>query len=139
MQDLFNYINWIAVLVAALAFFMLGSIWYTKLLFAKKWLAYTKINVSDPAVKKGMGAIMFGSFLLMFVASAGLAILTARLELAGWQDGAILGTITGISFGATAISISYLYEKRPLGLHLINGGYTLAGHIIAAIIICVWR
>ena len=136
MQNLFNYINWIALLVAALAFFLLGSIWYTKLLFAKKRLAYTKININDLYIKKGMGAIMFGSFLLMFVASAGLAILAAKLELSG---GAILGAITGACFGATAISISYLYEKRALGLHLINGDYTLAGRIIAAIIICVCR
>ena len=34
---------------------------------------------------------------------------------------------------------NYLYEKKPFGLWLINGAYTVLGHIIAAVIICVWR
>ncbi|MBK5270088.1 MAG: DUF1761 domain-containing protein, partial [Bacteroidia bacterium] len=34
---------------------------------------------------------------------------------------------------------SYLYEKRPLGLHLINGGYNVAGCIVAGIILALWR
>lgn len=139
MQDLFSYINWIAVFIGALGYFMLGAIWYSKMLFAKKWLEYVKIDINDVNAKKGMGAIMSGSFLLMFLTSAGMAVIASRLELEGWCDGLVLGLITGICFGSTAISISYLYEKRPLGLHLINGFYTLLGNIIAGIVICMWR
>lgn len=82
---------------------------------------------------------MIGSFVLMFLTALALAVLQSKLQLTGgWLSGLKLGTLTGLFFGATSISISYLYEKRNNGLYLINGGYTLGGNIIAAIIIYSW-
>ena len=131
-------INWLAVLLGALGYFVLGALWYSKILFADKWIAYTRIDMSDPNLKKGVGAIMFMSFIWMFISAVGIAILKERMELSVWQSGVKLGLITGICFGMASISISYLYEKRPMGLHLINGLYTILGNIIAAVIICSW-
>ena len=131
-------INWLAVLLGALGYFFLGALWYSKILFANKWIAYTRIDMSDPNLKKGVGGIMFMSFIWMFITAIGLAILKERMELSVWQSGVKLGLLTGICFGMASISISYLYEKRPMGLHLINGLYTILGNIIAAVIICSW-
>ena len=133
-----DYINWLAVLCAALGYFILGALWYSKLLFAPKWLGYTGLDPNNPGAKKGMGAIMLTSFILMFIISIGIAILRSRLDITGWMSGLKLGLLTGFCFGAMAISVSYLYEKRPFGLHLINGGYTIVGNIISGIIICSW-
>lgn len=133
-------INWLAALVGGLAYWVLGALWYSKVLFANKWLAYTKINPNDPDAKKGMGIMFGGSLVLMVLTATGLSILAHRMEItACWMSGVKLGAITGILFGATAISISYLYEKRPWGLYLINGCYTILGNIIAAIIVCCWQ
>jgi hypothetical protein len=137
--EIFHHIHWLAVLVAAVAYFALGAVWYSKVLFAKTWLALTKIDATDPNATKGMGAIMGGSFVTILVACIGLAILVAYLHLGMFSQGLKLGALTGVCFGATAISNSYLYEKRATGLHFINGGYTLVGNIIAAVIICVWQ
>ena len=52
-----QHIQWLAVLAAAVAYFALGAIWYSKVLFAKKWLALTKIDASDPNASKGMVGI----------------------------------------------------------------------------------
>ncbi|MEO5944436.1 MAG: DUF1761 domain-containing protein [Ferruginibacter sp.] len=133
-----DYINWFAVLCGALGYFALGAIWYSKMLFAKKWIALTKVDATNPDAYKGMGVILFSSFVLMFLTSLGIAILRTRLDISGYMSGIKLGLITGLLFGASAISISYLYEKRPVGLHLINGLYTVIGNIIAAVIICCW-
>ena len=135
---IFNEINWLAVLVATLAYFALGALWYSKLLFADKWIAYTKVNPADPDATKGAAGIMLGSLVLMFITVLALAILRAYLHKEGWMSGLKIGLLTGICFGATAISVSYLYEKRPTGLHLINNGYTVVGHVIAAIFLCSW-
>lgn len=139
MGDLFIDFNWLAVLVGALGYFALGAIWYS-FLFQKKWIAYNKIVVDDPNMKKGVGAIMGMSFLLMFIQSLAIGILAARIDLDScWLSGVKLGAITGGCFGAMAVGVNYLYEKKPLGLFLINGGYALVGNIIAAVIICIWR
>lgn len=135
---LFSNINWLAVLVAAVAYFMLGAIWYSKILFAKKWVGYHKINMADPEINKGVGGIMFGSFVLMAVATICIALLVQRMELFQAISGIKIGLITGV-FSFTAISISYLYTKKPFALHLIDGLYHVVGQIIAAVILCVWH
>ena len=138
--DFLKDINWLAVLVAGIAYWALGALWYSKVLFANKWLAYTKINPNDPDAKKGMGIMFGGSLVLMVLTATGLSILVHRMDItACWMSGLKLGAITGLLFGSTAISVSYLYEKRPWGLYLINCGYTLAGNIIAAVIVCCWQ
>jgi hypothetical protein len=95
--------------------------------------------VNDPNAKKGVGGIMFTSLVLMIICSIGLALLLNKVGPSSWMSGAKVGLIAGICFSATAISISYLYEKKPLGLHLINGGYNVAGCVIAGIILSVWK
>jgi hypothetical protein len=132
-------INWIAVLCGALGYFVLGALWYSKVLFSKQWLILTKINPKDPNATKGMGLLMLMSFVWMFITALGIAVIRDRVgDISGWLGGVKLGTLTGLCFGVSAISISYLYEKRPAGLYWINGGYTLLGNIVAAIIICSW-
>jgi len=75
----------------------------------------------------------------MFVVVICIAILVERLQLYQAISGVKLGLLTGIGFAVTSISISYLYVKKPLGLHLIDGLYHVIGNIIAAIILCVWQ
>lgn len=141
MGNLFKDINWVAVFVAALAYFMLGALWYSKLLFSKKWIAYLNLDVNDPNAKKGMGLMFGGSLLMMIIQCLAIAILAERLDIAGagWMGGLKLGALTGCCFCAPQIGINYLYEKKPLGLFLINGGYAVLGNIIAAVIMGVWN
>jgi hypothetical protein len=54
------------------------------------------------------------------------------------MSGLKLGALTGCCFCAAAVGVNYLYEKKPLSLFLINGGYAIVGNIIAGIIICCW-
>lgn len=136
--EVLQHINWLAVLVAGLAYFFLGALWYT-VLFGKQWRSYNNVVMNTPDAKKGATTIMIASFILMLICAFGLSLIVTRLFLTGWQVGFKLGLLTGICFAGTAVSISYLYEKRPLGLHLINIGYNLLGNIIAAIIISCWK
>ena len=138
--EFINNLNWIAIFCGALAYFMLGALWYSKMLFAPKWIAYTKVDTSNPDLKKGVGLLMFMSFIWMFITAFAIAVIRDRIyDVTGLLGGIKLGFVTGLCFGAASLSISYLYEKRPAGLYWINGGYTLLGNIIAAIIICSWH
>ncbi len=136
--EIFHHLNWLAILAGGLAYFFLGAIWYTAL-FGKKWKAYNASLLSDPNAKKGVAGTMVISAVLMLICSLGLAVLAVRFGVFGWMGGLKLGFITGLCFAATAVHISYIYENRPLGLHLINGLYNVCGNIIAAIIISCWR
>src|SRR5215216_5856211 len=109
---LFSDINWLAVLVAAAAYFALGAIWYS-FLFRDAWIKNTRIDMSDPNVKTGVGGIMVTSFILTFITALGLALIIGRIGPGGWMTGLKVGLIAGLCFSVAAISNSYLYEKRP--------------------------
>ena len=135
---IFSHINWLTTIIGGVAYFFLWSIWYTAL-FGIKWRSYNPVVVNDPNAKKGVAATMLGSLVLMIISAVGVSILATRFGIFGWMGGLKLGVVTGVCFAATSIHISYIYEKRPLGLHLINGFYNIVGNIVAAIIICSWR
>jgi hypothetical protein len=137
--ELFSHINWLAVLVAGIAYFMLGGLWYSKALFGPKWSSLQKIDMNDANMKKGVAAIMFYSFIFMLLTSVGLAILVTRMDVVLISGAVKLGLVTGLLFCVTAVSISFVYEKKPTALHFITGAYLLIGNIVAAIILVLWR
>lgn len=137
-SEIIQDMNWIAVFVGALAYFMLGALWYS-LLFQKQWIAYTGTNMEDANVKKGVAAIMFGSFVLMFITSFALSVLVNKMGVWGWMSGVKLGLFTGVCFACTSMGINMLYEKKPIGLFFINGAYQVLGNILAAVIIVLWQ
>lgn len=136
--DNFSHLNWLAVLVGAVGYFALGALWYTKILFGNSWIKHTGINPNDPTAKKGAGGIMGFSFVLMFIASIGIGLLLSRVGVSSWMSGLKTGLVAGVCFSATAVWISYLYEKKPFGLVAINCGYNIVGCMICGIIQAVW-
>lgn len=137
--QIFSDINWLAILVAAIGYFMLGAVWYSKPLFGTKWAAVVGLDMTDPNKSKGMAKMMTGTFVLILIACTGIAMLVARMDLSVLPSALKLGLITGICFATTAVSISFIYESRPTALYFIDCGYHLAGHLIAAIILVLWR
>jgi Protein of unknown function (DUF1761) len=136
--QIFSHLNWLAILVAAIAFFAVGAIWYS-FLFRNSWIRLTGVKMDDTNAKKGMAGIMVTSFLLILICTIGLALFISKVNAPiSWMSGAKVGLVAGVCFCATAICNSYLYEKRPLGLHLINSGYNVVGCIIAGIILAIW-
>jgi len=139
MNEIFSHINWLAVIVATVAYFALGAIWYSKVAFANKWIQGHGINVNAADATKGMGQIMFFSFVAMFVICLTQAIIISKMGLTGGvMSGLKVGLITGVGISWMAISIGYLYTKKPMTLHIIDGLYHTVGQVIAAIILCMW-
>ena len=136
--EFFSQVNWLAVIVAGLGYFILGAIWYS-FIFKNAWIKSSGVNVNDPNMKKGMAQTMLTSLVLMIIASIGIALFLSKIDGAmNWMSGAKVGLVAGVCFSATAICISYLYEKRPWTLHFINAGYNVAGCVVAGIILSVW-
>ena len=136
--DLFSQVNWLAVLVGALAYFFLGAIWYSAL-FRNAWIKATGVNANDPNARKGFAGIMIASFLTILITSIGLALIITRIGPGGWMTGCKVGLIAGVCFSAATICNSYLYEKRPIALSTINSLYNIVGCVLAGIIIAIWK
>jgi len=113
-------VNWIAVLLCAVSSLVLGGIWYSPMLFAKPW--QRAAGLSDDQAKSGNMAMIFGlTFVLSLVAAYVFAMFLGRNFGLGPAIGA--GASAGLCWVAASLGISYLFERRPLNLWLINGGY----------------
>jgi len=128
-------VNLIAVLVCGVASLVLGGAWYSPLLFGKAW--QRAAGLSDEQASSGNMAMIFGlAFVLSLIAAYVFGMfLGASMPLAG-AVGA--GFAAGLCWVAASFGINYLFERRPVALWLINGGYqtlqfTLFGLILGLI------
>ena len=113
-------INWIAVLVATLASFALGALWYSPALFGKAW--QREAGLSDEQLAKGNKARIFGlTLVLAFLAAWNFAnFLGPRPSLA---LGLGAGASAGLLWVAGSMGINYLFERKSFKLFAINAGY----------------
>jgi hypothetical protein len=127
-------VNVFAVLVAALAGFVIGGIWYGPL-FGKPWMAASGMTKEKGA--QGNVAVTFG---LAFVLNAIIAV-GISMSLGG-QRGLHLGLHEGLAAGfffvATSLGVICLFERRPLRHYLINAGYQLVNFAVIGLIIGLW-
>ena len=113
--------NWIAVLGAALAGFVIGGLWYGPLL-GKAWQAES--GLSDEAMKNANMPKIFGlTFVLNLIASCILGHVMATSGHPGLHISAMIGFGVGLGFVATSIGVNYLFARKSLKLFLIDAGY----------------
>jgi uncharacterized protein DUF1761 len=113
-------VNWIAVALCAVSSLVLGGIWYSPVLFGKAW--QQAAGLSDEQAKSGNMAMIFGlAFLLSLIAAAVFAMFIGTEMTLGAATAA--GFSAGLCWVAASYGICYLFERRPLSLWLINGGY----------------
>jgi len=117
-------VNYLAVLAAAVSAFVLGGLWYSPALFAKKWMAYTGHGDCDGenSASQGNMAVIFGGAFVLSLIAAYVFALFLPPDI-GPRYGAAAGFAAGLFWVATSYGINYLFEQRPFGLWLINGGY----------------
>ena len=134
----FSELNWLAIAVGALAYFMLGAVWYS-MLFKNVWIRTSGVDMNSPRAKKGGAGIMLMTIILEFVTAVGIAILANRIGATGGIiSGVKLGLLTGLCFASVAVWISFMYQMKPGALLAVDGGYHILGHIICAVIIFAW-
>ena len=113
-------ISWLAVALCAVSSLVLGGIWYSPALFAKPW--QQAAGLSDDELKAGNMAKIFGlTLVLSFIAAAVFAMFLGPKFGVGPATAA--GFSAGLCWVAASYGINYLFERRPLRLWLINGGY----------------
>ena len=133
-------INFLALAVAAIASFGLGSLWYSPVLFGKAW--QNALGFTDEYLKKGNMAVIFGSsFVLICLMDFGLAVIlqghAGRDISAG--SGLIYGLLMGLFFVATSIGINMLYQRKSFTLWAIDAGYQVLYLGITGAILGAWR
>jgi hypothetical protein len=132
MQDAFQNLNWLSVAVAALSGFAIGSVWYSPLMFAKRWMKEN--NFTTESLKDSNFVKIYGlAFVLFLFASFNLAMFIGKDAGAGF--GALAGFLAGLGWVFTMMGVTYLFEKKSLALLLINAGYSVIALTVMGLII----
>lgn len=134
-------INYTAILIAVVANFLLGFIWYTPL-FGKVWAREmgfdTSVKPTGGQIAKGLIIMVIGNFLMAYVFAHNMAAWTF---VPGMDQMPAFGVIlnsaifTWLGFYVPVDLSTVAWESRSWKLFFINTGYHLAMLLVAATIL----
>lgn len=132
--DYFDDLNWLAVIVATLAYFVIGYLWYADFAFGKQYRA--AIGQGDDAAPDPVAIVV--NLLAWFVAAVALGLVAKAIGADSWSDGLVLGLVAGVGFVFTHQLSDILYAKRPQSLLWVSGAYSIIGFAVMGIILGSW-
>ena len=128
------------ILVAALAAFLIGALWYSPVLFAKAWVrtnGYTPERLA--AMRANAGRAYAGSFVAFVVMASVLGLLLRHLGADSTADGAAWGFHAWLGFALPIGFTANLYSDKPAAAFLIDAGYQLVYMTVMGAILGAWQ
>lgn len=131
-------INYLAVLLAALASVIIGALWYSSALFANVWMRATgktreEVRAGDLPVK----------IVCAFLAAVIMALVLS--VVIGWAQGntvfkgGLIGLFTGVGFVSTTAYMKDTFEGRPRSLFWVTNMHDLLSLVVMGAILGGWR
>ena len=128
-------INYFAVVVAVVAAFVVSSVWYSPLLFGKK---FTELSGVGSSAGPNAGKIL-GELVRTLVVAYVLARFVVLLKVVDWKAALRLGVWLWIGFPVVLLSGSVMWQNVPWVLAAIHAGDWLVKILLIAVILGVWR
>ena len=133
------HINYLAVLVAAIAAFALGALWYSPILFAKQWMKAHGYSEADAAeMRKGANRAYLITFLCQLVIALVLAILIEMIGIYRPIGGVKLGALCWLGFAATIGLTSQVFSNKRFAVYAIDVAYQLVYLVLMGWILAMW-
>jgi hypothetical protein len=132
----FYGLNWWAILVATIAGFMLGGVWYGPL-FGKAWLR--AIGKREEELGSAAVPLTLSFFTALMTAILMALLVNSLTTIETAVDGALLGLYIRIGFIAAAMASDYAFCRWPRQLFFIQAGYRVAYSVVMGAILAGWR
>ena len=130
-------VNFLSIIVAAVAYMALGALWYSPVLFGSAWMkGIGKTREQVAAGASPMNYIM--ALILSFIAAYGIARIMVWTNRDSISDGIVIGLLAGVCFAWSVVGVHDVFENRPKGLTFINALYHIVGFMIIGIIVGAW-
>ena len=131
--------NFLAILIAAIANFLLEAGWYSYFMQAwlngigrtREWLM--SAAGYNPALQYGTALV---SSALMATAISCVTQLTGRQT---WWRGIQVGALLWLGFIVTDLATEYVFQVRPWSLLGIDAGFWLMGMMVMGAIVGAWK
>ena len=131
----FAGINYLAVVVAALAGFGVGAIWY--MVLGTAWM--DALGKTEAEIKSGSGAAQALPFIIALIANFVMALMLAglmgHLGNITVTGGTISGLFVWVGFVITTLGVNHTFSGASPKLTMIDGGHWLAVLVVMGAII----
>ena len=118
-------VNYVAIIVAAIANMVVGYLWYSKMLFGKAWMKL--MGKKDMGKKDSMLMMMGAGYVSSVVMAYVLAIFIQLNGAATPLAGAMTAFWAWLGFVATVTLGSVLWEGKSIQLWVLNAAHHLVG------------
>jgi hypothetical protein len=128
--------NYGAIVVSAVAYWMLGALWYG-VLFGQRWMALEGLTMEQA---KSMNPVL--PYVITLVLNLLMAFVLAQLCL--WRNantaarGAAVGVLLWIGIVGPIVFTTYVYEMRSKELFAINEFYPLVELCLMGAVLGAW-
>jgi hypothetical protein len=126
-------LNIIATLVAGIAFWLLGYVWYA-VLFGEAWTALVGFTPEQLANTDNQGMLMTFGALLAIVSAGFLGFMLNRLDNPSMLDAIKHGVLICLGFVVMTQVYRPIYELAPVQLLCIDASYQLIGFVLMTVI-----
>jgi len=135
-------INDLMVLMAAVAAFALGGVWYSPPFFGPAWMrahGYTPEKMAEMRKVRPPLLSMTVTFVSTFIMAVVLAYLMRWIGVTGVKPGVLFGLLIWAGFAGTVQLIANVFSDKPFQVYIIESGYQLCSITLMAAIIGGWR
>jgi hypothetical protein len=130
----FTGVNYIAVIIAALAGFGLGAVWY--MILAKPWMHAVGKTEAELKQDGPTQVVPFAiAIVALFVVALMLAGVMGHVGDVTIRGGVISGFFVWLGFVITTMGVNHAFSGASTKLTLIDGGYWLAVLLIQGAVI----
>lgn len=129
-------INWLAVIAAAVAFYLIGFVIYGMVVPEETQMALSGLTEADKAVAETR--MMFG--VLMPIATAVfMAMLFKWAQVTGASKGAQWGMLIALASAVPTVWYGWVYGGVAVEMSLIDSAHLLLGHVAVGAILGGWK
>ncbi len=130
-------VNYVAVLVAAIASMIVGAVWYNPKVFGTQWMQLTNRTPESIDKKEGNKAMAI-SMVFALVTTYVLARVFQTANVVSFGDAIVTAFWVWLGFMASVIAVHSIFEEKLPKLTVMNASYQLVSLLAAALVLVAW-
>jgi hypothetical protein len=138
--DTIGDLNWLAVVVSTVIYFLLGGLWYSPVFLGRPWMRATGMEM--PAEGEGPGAAIYVAPLIAyFVSAIATGMLAEATGSSTIGEGLLLGGVVAVGYSIMLAGVTATFSPKmpaPWTWFWIRASYNLLGLLIVGAFVAAW-
>ena len=132
-------LNYIAIVIATIASYVLGFVWYHWAVFGKAWANALGLTKEEADNTEGLGGAFAISLVSGLTKTIFIALLMSATDISGVLSGALFGVVIATVFTVTSLGYYNGFARIPSKLTFINSAHSVVELALMGAIIGAWH